>query len=122
MPLTFEEFKRSLVNQTDLRFEAKNLDEFNSRFAKNPNVIFPVPVSPYISASVLVESWEEGIPLTKFLTQERGPDHLTLANLGLKMFYKMLIFDNFIHADCHAGNMFIRITPRHISYDKMSYF
>ena len=33
----------------------------------------------------------------------------------------MLIYDNFIHADCHAGNMFVRITPRHINYDKMSF-
>jgi aarF domain-containing kinase len=38
----------------------------------------------------------------------------------LKTFYKMIIYDNFIHADCHAGNIFIRITPRRLAYDKMS--
>lgn len=23
----------------------------------------------------------------------------------------MLIYDNFIHADCHAGNIMVRLTP-----------
>ena len=32
--------------------------------------------------------------------------------MGVKGFYKMLIYDNFIHADCHAGNIFVRITPK----------
>jgi aarF domain-containing kinase len=40
---------------------------------------------------------------------ERSKEHYALANLGLKAFYKMLIYDNFIHADCHAGNIMIRL-------------
>jgi aarF domain-containing kinase len=104
-----------------LIFEGRNLQVFNEKFAKNPNVLFPIPIEPYISKSVLVETWEEGIPLTKFLNSERTRDHLTLANLGLKTFYKMLIYDNFIHADCHAGNMFVRISPRRIKYDDMDF-
>jgi aarF domain-containing kinase len=70
MPLTFEEFKRALVSQTDLRLEARNLELFNKNFSKNPSVLFPVPMEPYISASVLVETWEDGIEMTDFLKRK----------------------------------------------------
>lgn len=68
MPVTFDEFKRTLVSQTDLRLEARSLKLFNEKFEKNPHVIFPRPIEPYISASILTETFEEGIPLTKFIT------------------------------------------------------
>lgn len=44
-------------------------------------------------------------------------EHYTLANLGLKAFYKMLIYDNFIHADCHAGNIMVKITDPVVPQD-----
>ena len=28
--------------------------------------------------------------------------------MGLNSFFKMFIYDNFIHADCHAGNLLIQ--------------
>jgi len=93
-----------------LRFEAKNLYQFNLKFEKHPHIIFPRPIEPLICSSILTETFETGIPLQHFLDSERGPEHQKIANLGLKSFYKMLIYDNFIHADCHAGNIFIRIT------------
>lgn len=40
---------------------------------------------------------------------ERTREHRVAANLGLKAFYKMLIYDNFIHADLHSGNILVRI-------------
>ena len=70
MPLTFEEFKRALVSQTDLRLEARNLMVFNKNFSKHPNVLFPVPVEPFVASSVLVETWEDGIQMTDFLKQK----------------------------------------------------
>ncbi|CAD8139695.1 unnamed protein product [Paramecium pentaurelia] len=109
MPVTFEEFQKTLVNQTDLRFEGRNLKVFCEKFKNNPHVVFPKPIEEYISADILTETYEDAIPLTQFLKQERTEEHLALANLGLKAFYKMLIYDNFIHADCHAGNIMIRI-------------
>lgn len=40
---------------------------------------------------------------------ERTREHKVAANLGLKAFYKMLIYDNFIHADLHSGNILVKI-------------
>jgi aarF domain-containing kinase len=111
MPITFDEFKRSLVSQTDLRFEARNLNIFIEKFQHNPNVVFPKPIDPYVSSSVLTETYEEGVSLSKYLDEKPSQLHHRIANLGLKAFYKMLIYDNFIHADCHAGNIFVRVVP-----------
>ena len=30
-------------------------------------------------------------------------------------FFEMLFKYNFIHADCHGGNIFVKITPRKLS-------
>lgn len=32
-----------------------------------------------------------------------------IANLGAKAFFSMLMQYNFVHADCHAGNILVRI-------------
>ena len=32
-----------------------------------------------------------------------------MANIGAKAFFSMLMQYNFIHADCHAGNIIIKI-------------
>lgn len=49
------------------------------------------------------------------MTYERTREHKIAANLGLKSFYKMLIYDNFIHADLHSGNILVRIRENNIS-------
>lgn len=67
MPVTFDEFQKTLVNQTDLRIEGRNLRMFTEKFEGNPHVIFPKVIEPYVSASVLCESFEDAIPLTTFL-------------------------------------------------------
>ena len=32
-----------------------------------------------------------------------------IANLGAKAFFAMLMKNNFIHADCHGGNILVRM-------------
>jgi predicted unusual protein kinase regulating ubiquinone biosynthesis (AarF/ABC1/UbiB family) len=32
-----------------------------------------------------------------------------IANIGAKAFFSMLMKHNFVHADCHAGNIMVRI-------------
>jgi len=31
-----------------------------------------------------------------------------MARLGVNAIYKMVIYDNFVHADCHGGNIFVK--------------
>ncbi|CAD8076393.1 unnamed protein product [Paramecium primaurelia] len=109
MPVTFQEFSVTLMNQADLSFEAKNLQIFEQKFKDSKNVIFPKILKEYVSKSVIVETFEEGVSLSDFMKLERTREHRVAANLGLKAFYKMLIYDNFIHADLHSGNILVRI-------------
>lgn len=32
-----------------------------------------------------------------------------MANIGAKGFFSMLMHYNFVHADCHAGNIIVKI-------------
>lgn len=121
MPVTFNEFSCTLMNQADFRFEGQNLDYFNENFKDSLNVCFPKVYHPYVSHSVLVETFEEGVSLTDFMKNPLSKEHKIAANLGLKAFYKMLMYDNFIHADLHAGNILVRISENQTSYWRQIY-
>jgi predicted unusual protein kinase regulating ubiquinone biosynthesis (AarF/ABC1/UbiB family) len=43
---------------------------------------------------------------------EKHPHTLNrfIAMIGAKSFFSMLMQHNFVHADCHAGNILVRIT------------
>jgi aarF domain-containing kinase len=97
------EFSSLLLSQLNLVREAENLLEFRYNFRDFSGVAFPSPVMELCSPDVLVESFEEGYPLQK--TQPSK----ALADLGVKMFLKMLFEDNFVHADLHPGNLLVRI-------------
>lgn len=55
------------MNQADFRFEASNLDIFNENFKDSTNIIFPKVIRPYVADSVLVETYESGVPLSTFM-------------------------------------------------------
>lgn len=65
LPESIAQFTEHMLAQLDFVREARNLDRFRAHFANNTNVSFPVPVEPYVSERVLVESWEDGVPLTE---------------------------------------------------------
>ena len=47
-----------------------------------------------------------------------------MAEIGLNSFFKMFLADNFIHADCHAGNLLVQKLNRKekkIPYHKRIY-
>lgn len=31
-----------------------------------------------------------------------------MAKIGVRTIFKMVIYDNFVHADCHAGNLLVQ--------------
>ena len=62
------------------------------------NVTFPAPMYPLVASDVLVESFEEGNLISKFVNQPGYKHRLVLAETGLMCFLQMLLCDNFIHA------------------------
>ncbi|KAG0254019.1 hypothetical protein BG011_006015 [Mortierella polycephala] len=77
-------FGEMMQEQLDLRIEAENLDLFQQNFRDRYTVTFPTPLIQFATREMLIEEFVDAFPL------------------------KMLIFDNFVHADLHPGNIFVR--------------
>jgi aarF domain-containing kinase len=107
-----EEFASLLKEQLDLRKEAANLERFNKNFAGDPCIVFPELVPDYApSKHVLVETFCPGVPVLQF-AREHQDDRALLHNLcktAVRAVCKMIFLDNFMHGDCHPGN--VRISP-----------
>lgn len=102
------QFGAPLHQQLDLRLEAQNLERFEQNFKRWRSVGFPQPLGPLISEAVLVESFEEGDLISHLV---RHPDHATsvqVSQTGLDLYLKMLMRDNFLHADLHPGNILVQ--------------
>ena len=102
------QFGEMMHLQLDLRIEAANLTMFRKNFRDRTTAGFPYPYSEYTTRQVLVEEFAHGIPLAAFLEDGGGVFQQELANEGLDSFLRMLLLDNFIHADLHPGNIMVR--------------
>ncbi|KAF9428503.1 hypothetical protein BGZ94_002173, partial [Podila epigama] len=101
-------FGSMMEEQLDLRIEAHNLATFQRNFRDRYTVTFPTPLSQFATREMLIEEYVDALPLKVYLEQGAGPFDLKIADIGLDGFLRMLIFDNFVHADLHPGNIFVR--------------
>ncbi|XP_054419967.1 uncharacterized aarF domain-containing protein kinase 2 [Pteronotus mesoamericanus] len=109
LPEIVEEFEKLMVQQIDLRYEARNLEHFQCNFLNVKSVRFPTPLHPFVTREVLVETYEESVPVSSY--QQAGiPVDLKrkIARLGINMLLKMIFVDNFVHADLHPGNILVQ--------------
>ncbi|XP_004594526.2 uncharacterized aarF domain-containing protein kinase 2 [Ochotona princeps] len=109
LPEVVEEFEKLMVQQIDLRYEAHNLEHFQRNFRNVTSVKFPTPLRPFVTRDVLVETYEESVPVSSY--QQVGiPGDLkrAIARLGINMLLKMIFVDNFVHADLHPGNILVQ--------------
>lgn len=107
-PEAAHQFGRSLHGQVNLLEEAQHLMRFRANFADRPEVHFPRPIEPYLHPSVIVETFEDAVPLAAFLAKEH-PANPRIARLGLGCFLQMIFRDGFVHADLHPGNLMVRL-------------
>ncbi|XP_052576334.1 uncharacterized aarF domain-containing protein kinase 2 isoform X4 [Peromyscus californicus insignis] len=90
LPEIVEEFEKLMVQQIDLRYEAQNLEHFQHNFQDMASVKFPTPIHPLITRDILVETYEESVPVSSY--QQAGtPADLKreIARLGINMLLKM---------------------------------
>ncbi|XP_052576333.1 uncharacterized aarF domain-containing protein kinase 2 isoform X3 [Peromyscus californicus insignis] len=109
LPEIVEEFEKLMVQQIDLRYEAQNLEHFQHNFQDMASVKFPTPIHPLITRDILVETYEESVPVSSY--QQAGtPADLKreIARLGINMLLKMIFVDNFVHGDLHPGNILVQ--------------
>ncbi|KAI0082092.1 ABC1-domain-containing protein [Panus rudis PR-1116 ss-1] len=109
LPEEVDIFGKMMSEQLDLRIEANNLVEFESKFqGRKLPVSFPRPLEMWSTRDVLIEEYENALPLEVFMKNGGGPYNNVLAEVGLDAFLNMLLLDNFVHSDLHPGNIMIK--------------
>lgn len=109
LPQEVDQFTLFMNLQMDLRIESKNLDTFREKFPNTNEIKFPT--SLYSSKKVLIEERIYGLSMNTILDLKHLENKRVLKQISDKLidsFLKMLILDNFIHADLHPGNIFVR--------------
>lgn len=105
-----QQFAVFMMSQVDLAREAAHLSRFIYNFRRWKDVSFPKPLYPLVHPAVLVETYEQGECVSRYVDELEGHDRLksALAHIGTHALLKMLLVDNFIHADMHPGNILVR--------------
>ncbi|KAI1175658.1 putative ubiquinone biosynthesis protein [Nemania sp. FL0916] len=108
LPDEVTQFGEMMKLQLDLRIEAANLAKFRKNFKGRSTAWFPFPYLEFTTREVLIEEFAQGIPLADFLESGGGVFQQDIAHEGLDAFLRMLLIDNFVHADLHPGNIMVR--------------
>ncbi|KAG2682046.1 hypothetical protein I3760_11G172600 [Carya illinoinensis] len=104
-----QQFGVFMISQVDLSREAAHLSRFIYNFRRWKHVSFPKPLYPLVHPSVLVETYEQGESVLHYVEELEGHEQIksALAQIGTHALLKMLLVDNFIHADMHPGNILV---------------
>ncbi|RKO96522.1 hypothetical protein CXG81DRAFT_3225, partial [Caulochytrium protostelioides] len=113
LPDEVEVFGSMMMDQCDLRTEGRNLIRFSEHFRDSPSISFPRPCVRLLRKRVLVETYLDALPLSLFLDEHHTAADRTLAEIGTNCFLHMLVFDNFVHADMHPGNIYVTFCEPH---------
>uniref|UniRef100_A0A1D1ZH57 ABC1 family protein YPL109C, mitochondrial n=1 Tax=Anthurium amnicola TaxID=1678845 RepID=A0A1D1ZH57_9ARAE len=107
-----QQFAVFMMSQVDLAREAAQLSRFIYNFRSWKDVSFPRPLYPLVHPAVLVETYEKGDCVSHYVDKPDGNTRIksALAHIGTHALLKMLLVDNFIHADMHPGNILVRVS------------
>lgn len=108
-----EHFVDGIIDQTDLRLEAKNSTRFRANFADDDMVIFPKVHEDLSGPHIMVMEFVRG---TKVDALGAGDHGATASRVG-NMFLKMCMIDGFVHADLHPGNFLVMDDGRIAVFD-----
>lgn len=107
LPRMVDEFNRAIYEQLDFRNEAENNRRFRKNFKAAPHVKIPELVEDLCSESLLVMEFIEGLQGVEETDLPQSDKTVAAAALFDALF-QMVLFDGFVHADMHPGNVFVR--------------
>ncbi|KAK8629423.1 hypothetical protein V6N13_078264 [Hibiscus sabdariffa] len=116
-----QQFGVFMLSQVDLAREAAHLNRFIYNFRRWRDVSFPKPVYPLVHPAVLVETYEQGESVAYYVDDLEGHVRIkaALAHIGTHALLKMLLVDNFVHADMHPGNILVRVSQNKASRKRL---
>lgn len=103
-----KEFRKALLQELDYRLEAQNLITLNRNLKDYNDIIIPLPVEDYCTATVLTMEYIKGTKITSLSPLARlEMDGEKLASELFRAYLDQVLVDGFFHADPHPGNVFL---------------
>jgi ubiquinone biosynthesis protein len=103
-----QEFKRSLIAETDFTREIHNLQNYRRNFEDMPFLYVPKPFADLSTEDVLTMERLRGVKFSDFEGVRRlGIDTHALLAQGMQAFFKSVMVDGLFHSDPHGGNIFV---------------
>jgi ubiquinone biosynthesis protein len=97
------ELIQGILDQTDLRIEARNYERFRKHFATTEGVYFPEVFADLSGERVMTMEFLRGHKLDAL----PPGDHRDVAKRLQRVFLKMCFVDGLVHADLHPGNLLL---------------
>ena len=116
-PFDIFEFIRQFELQTNFNNEANHILFFSEEYKENDFIIIPKLIR--ISPSILVMSYEPGVPFSGLSISDYQKDKI--VNLYHLFIRNNQIITNYNHGDLHPGNWKARIDPKNLNHKLVIY-
>lgn len=101
-----EEFRRTMLEETDFRAEGRNADILRRHALDDPRVYIPRVYWEYTSRRVLTMEYVEAVKLTNLdALDAMGIDRSDVAHRLAQSIVRQMLLDGVFHADPHPGNL-----------------
>jgi predicted unusual protein kinase regulating ubiquinone biosynthesis (AarF/ABC1/UbiB family) len=106
------EFTKTTLNELDLIMERQNIEKFSEDFKDDPDVYIPAVFKDYSAPRTLTLENVFYIKITDIEGMVScGVNCAEVADKLYNIYMKQIFVTNFIHADPHPGNLFVKPLP-----------
>ena len=109
----FHEIETMLMNETDYRQEARNLEEFREHFANKPDFLIPHTLPELCTSQVLAMSFEDGLKFGDWLDADPNQEEREhYGRLILELYVSEFFEKGIVQTDPNFGNFLFRTADR----------